>query len=227
MNVTTEGRYRVLGRPRDPDELLLVELSADAASAAGADGGSADASPFEETYDPTYLDATGYEGELAAAVDSLAAGNVVDADLTWRDGDPRFEAVSVVAETAFTFADGVTGMFEAAKQAWMVAEAENEGMNGRITRGTDGEPNGALYVFAKQSGARDLFEEFRDGVTPLEPLVRRVDVGEGSVDVPPESERPREVFVLRPLDEQFVAVYIVFDRGGMLAKTVRDTYVRD
>lgn len=228
MNVTTEGRYRVLGRPRDPDELLLVELSADAASAVGADGdGSADASPSEETYDPTYLDATGYDGELAATVDSLAAGNVVDASLTWRDGDPRFEGVSVVAETTFTFADDVTGMFEAAKGAWMVAEAENEGMNARVTRGTDGEPNGALYVFAKQSGARDLFEEFRDGVTPLEPLVRRVDVGEGSVDVPPESEHPREVFVLRPLDEPFVAVYIVFDRDGMLAKTVRDTYVRD
>jgi hypothetical protein len=220
MDLTTEGRYRVLGRPRDPDELLLVELSADASDSEG------DAPP-EESYDPTYVDATGYEGDLAATVDSLAAGNVVDADLTWRDGDPRFADLSVVAETAFTFADGVTGMFEAAKQAWMVAEAENEGMNARVTRNTDGDPNAALYVFAKQSGARDLFEEFRDGVTPLEPLVRRVDVGGGEVEMPPESEQAREVFVLRPVDEPFLAVYIVFDREGMLASTVRDTYVRD
>ncbi|MUV58784.1 hypothetical protein GJ632_18355, partial [Halogeometricum sp. CBA1124] len=62
MDLTTEGRYRVLGRPREPDELLLVELPA-----AGDDG---DADP-EEAFAPTYVDATGYEGELAETVESV------------------------------------------------------------------------------------------------------------------------------------------------------------
>ncbi|RYJ12887.1 hypothetical protein ELS19_02155 [Halogeometricum borinquense] len=237
MDLTTAGRYRVLGRPRDPEELLLVELPAD---------GMDDADP-EEAFAPTYVDATGYDDGLAAAVGSIDAGNVVDADLTWHDGTPRFDTLSVVAETTFTFADGVTGMFEAAKSTWMVAEAENEGMNARVTRSTDGDPNGALYVFAKQSGARDLFSEFRNGIMPLEPLIRRVDGHENStlmdqpadhrsaecsesgesdrIDVPPEPEQPRAVFVMRPTDEPFIVVYIVFNRDGMLAKTVRDTYV--
>jgi hypothetical protein len=219
MDLTTEGRYRVLGRPREPDELLLVELPT-----AGDDG---DADP-EEAFAPTYVDATGYEGELAETVESVAAGNVVDADLTWHDGDPRFDRLAVVAETTFAFADGVTGMFEAAKSAWMVAEAENEAMNARVTRGTDGDPNGALYVFAKQSGARDLFAEFRDGVRPLDPLVSRVETGESDrVELPSEAEQARAVFVLRPADEPFLAVYIVFDRESVLAQTVRDTYVRN
>lgn len=216
MDLTTEGRYRVLGRPRDPEELLLVELPA----------GGVDDADAEDAFAPTYVDATGYDGELAATVDALRAGNVVDADLTWRGGDPRFDRLAVVAETTFTFVDDVTGMFEAAKNAWMVAEAQNEGMNARVTRNTDGDPNGALYVFAEQPGARDLFAEFRDGVKPLDPLVRRVEVGAAD-DVPPEAEQPRAVFVMRPADEPFLAVYIVFDRDGMLAKTVRDTYVRD
>ncbi|SFR35844.1 DUF6663 family protein [Halogeometricum limi] len=228
MNLTTDGRYRVLGRPRDPDELLLVELDETDETAAGATADADTDADADEAFAPTYVDSTGYDGDLAATIDALEPGNVVDADLTWHDGDPRFTRVDVVAGTTFTFADGVTGVFEATKNAWMVAEAENEGMNARVTRGTDGDPNGALYVFAKQSGARDLFEEFRDGVTPLEPLVRRVDVGESDrIDVPPETEQPRAVFVMRPLDEPFLVVYIVFDRDGMLANTVRETYVRD
>ena len=35
---------------------------------------------------------------------------------------------------------------------------------------------------------------------------------------------PRSVFVLRPAAYDFVAVYVVFDRDGVLAQTVRDTY---
>ena len=35
---------------------------------------------------------------------------------------------------------------------------------------------------------------------------------------------PREVFVLRPPDGAFVAVYIAFEKDGLLARTVRDTY---
>ncbi|RDI71396.1 DUF6663 family protein [Halopelagius longus] len=216
MDLTTTGRYRVLGRPRDPEELLLIDVDIDAEGDAETDS-EADS----EAFGPTYVAATGYDGELGEEVASLEAGNLVDARLSWRDGDPRFESVEVVAETTFEFLDGVTGMFEAAKETWWAAEADGEAMNSRVTRDTDGEPNGALYVFAKQSGARDLFAEFKSGVTPLEPLVERANEGEERA---PEAEQPRAVFVLRPADEPFIAVYIAFRRDGMLARTVRDTY---
>ncbi|MBB6646497.1 DUF6663 family protein [Halobellus ruber] len=213
---TTEGRYRVLGRPRDPAELLLVTVDGGTDPGGGPDAGESDAA-----FEPVYVDTTGYEGDLAATVDGLHAGMLVDATLVWRDGTPRFRELDVVADTAFEFHDGVTGIFEAAKNAWMVAEADNEGMNARVTRNTDGEPNGALYVFAKQSGARDLFEEFRTGVTPLSPLVTRVDEAES---VPPEADQPRATFVLRPADEPFLVVYVAFRRDGVLAETMRTTY---
>jgi hypothetical protein len=212
MDLTTEGRYRVLGRPRDPDELLFVDVDADV-------------DPSDPTADdafaPTYVDATGYEGELAESVASLSAGNLVDATLTWHDGDPRLSAVDVVAATTFEFLDGVTGVFDAARETWNVAAADGESMHGRVTRDTDGDPNGVLYVFAKQSGARDLFEEFRSGVTPLEPLLDRADAGE---PIPPETTQPRAVFAMRPADEPFLVVYIALRRDGVLARTVRDTY---
>jgi len=226
---TTDGRYRVLGRPRDPGELLLVTVD-DGGDGDdghnGSDGGDGDSSrPGAEggggAFDPVYVDTTGYEGAVAETVAGLDAGALVDATLAWPGGDPRFVSLTVVADTVFEFYDGVTGVFEAAKNAWMVAEAENEGMNARVTRDTDGEPNGALYVFAKQSGARDLFEEFRTGVTPLSPLVTRVDQG-GSV--PAETDQPRAVFVLRPADEPFLVVYVAFRRDGVLAETMRSTY---
>jgi hypothetical protein len=224
MDLKTSGRYRVLGRPRDPDELLLVSVSDldvdPEASARSAVTDETSADP-DEAFAPTYVDTTGYDGALADAVTSLRAGTLVDATLTWSDGDPRFESFDVVAESVFEFYDGVTGIFEAAKQTWMVAEADNAAMNGRVTKNTDGEPNGALYVFAKQAGARDLFEEFRTGVTPLDPLVRRADRGES---IPPETEQARAVFVLRPADEPFLVVYVVFRRDGVLAETLRSTY---
>lgn len=213
MDLTTTGRYRVLGRPRDPDELLLIDVDIDADS--GDDADDAD----DEAFGPTYVAATGYDDELGERVASLEAGNLVDARLAWADEEPRFESVEVVAETTFEYLDGVTGMFEAAKETWWAAESEGEAMNSRVTRDTDGEPNGALYVFAKQSGARDLFEEFKSGVTPLEPLVERANEGRE-----PETEQPRAVFVLRPADEPFIVVYIAFRRDGVLARTVRDTY---
>lgn len=218
MDLTTTGRYRVLGRPRDPNELLLIDV--DAAEEPSASG-RATPDDADEVFGPTYVAATGYDGALGEAVESLDSGNLVNARLAWADGDPRFESVDVVAETTFEFLDGVTGMFEAAKETWWAAEADGEAMNSRVTRDTDGDPNGALYVFAKQSGARDLFEEFRSGVTPLEPLIARADEGEGRA---PETEQPRAVFVLRPADEPFLVVYIAFRRDGMLARTVRDTY---
>jgi len=223
MAPTTTGRYRVLGRPRDPDELLLVSVAdaADTAPPTTDDPSPAADSDAESTFDPAYVETTGYHGELAHAVDSLSAGKLIDATLAWTDGDPRFESIDVVADSVFEFYDGVTGIFEAAKQTWMVAEADNAAMHGRVTKNTDGEPNGALYVFAKQSGARDLFDEFRTGVTPVDPLVGRADEAES---VPPEVEQPRAVFVLRPVDEPFVVVYVVFRRDGVLAETIRSTY---
>lgn len=219
MTPATSGRYRVLGRPRDPTELLLVSVGTDDARTPGGtvEEGS------EPTYDPAYVETTGYEADLADDVASLAAGNLIDATLAWDDGDPRFSSVDVVAESTFEFYDDVTGIFEAAKETWMVAEADNAAMNGRVTKNTDGEPNGALYTFAKQSGARDLFEEFHTGVTPLDPLVRRANEGES---VASEREQPRAVFVLRPVDEPFLVVYVVFRRDGVLAETIRSTYER-
>ncbi|SDX64457.1 DUF6663 family protein [Halobellus clavatus] len=216
MDMTTDGRYRVLGRPRDPDELLLISVD---------DDGDHPLDAFEPTYVDTgsltdAADATA-TADIADDVDALRRGMLVDATLEWTDGDPQFAAVDVVAETVFEFYDGVTGLFEAAKETWMVAEGDNAPMNGRVTKNTDGEPNGGLYVFAKQSGAQDLFEEFRNGMRPLEPLLRRADEGES---VPPESEQPRAVFVLRPADEPFLVVYVVFRRDGVLAETMRSTY---
>jgi hypothetical protein len=220
---TTSGRYRVLGRPRDPAELLLVSVEGGDTGVDGERPGGADSSETdaEEAFAPVYVDTTGYSGGLAETIDNLHAGALVDVTLSWPDGEPRFETADIVAETTFEFYDGVTGIFEAAKETWMLAEAENEGMNSRVTKSTDGDPNGALYVFAKQAGARDLFEEFRTGVTPLDPLVRRVDEAE---PLPLEREQPRAVFVLRPADEPFLVVYVVFRRDGMLAETIRSTY---
>ncbi|WP_144906523.1 DUF6663 family protein [Halobellus captivus] len=230
MTPTTSGRYRVLGRPREPTELLLVSVGGSENTGAEDGGPPSDLtaeptfdSVSEPTFDPAYVETTGYEDDLADDVASLAAGNLIDATLAWTDGGPRFSSLDLVAESAFEFYDGVTGIFEAATETWMVAEADNAAMNGRLTRNTDGEPNGALYVFAEQSGARDLFEEFRTGVTPLDPLVRRADEGES---VPVELEQPRAVFVLRPIDEPFLVVYVVFRRDGVLAETIRSTYER-
>jgi hypothetical protein len=74
-----------------------------------------------------------------------------------------------------------------------------------------------LYVFAEQPGARDLFEEFRSGVLPLEPLLQRVEEGR-------DDDEDRAIFVLRPADEPFLVVYIVFTQDGLLDRTMRDTY---
>jgi hypothetical protein len=204
MDVTTTGRYRVLESPRGEGEYLLVDVTADES----------------DDYDPTYVTTEGYEGALAATVSDLRPGYLVSATLRWTDGEdahPRFEDLTVERRTRYEFVDGATGIFEAAREAWLEAEANNEPMNSRVTYSTDNVPNGVVYVFAKQSGARDLFEEFRSGIVPIEPLVARVNESRDDDD-------PREVFVMRPADEPFVLVYIVFSKDGLLADTVRDTY---
>jgi hypothetical protein len=193
MSATTAGRFRVLDSPREADELLLLDV---------------------DTADPTYVPTSGH-GALDERVAGLRPGYLVEATLAWTDGEPTITELAVVKRTLFTFADDVTGLFEAARETWEATVADGEAMGSQITRDTDGEPNGALYVFAEQPGAQDLFSEFADGQRPLEPLLERVNESEAG---------DHEVFVLRPADGQFVAVYIVFDKGGFLADTVRDTY---
>lgn len=203
MDLTTSGRFRVFDNPREPSSLLLVDVEPDDPDAPDA-------------YEPTSVAADGYEGDLAEAVASLEPGNVVDARLTWTNGDARFESVAVETESVVEFVDGATNLFEAATETWEATVAAGDAMNSRVTRGTDGDPNGVFYVFAEQEGARDLFEEFRTGTLPLEPLIARVNEG--------YEPGPREVFVMRPAAHPFVLVYILLQRGGMLSRTVRDTY---
>ncbi|MFB6156036.1 MAG: DUF6663 family protein [Haloferacaceae archaeon] len=203
MDLTTSGRFRVLESPRAPSKLLLVDVAPEDPEAPDA-------------YEPTVVDAAGYGEPLASTVADLEPGNVAEATLAWDAGTARFTDLSVVRRSVVAFADDVTGVFEAATETWEAAVADGAGMNSRVTYDTDGEANGVLYVFAEQSGARDVFEEFRTGALPLEPLLARVNQNHDAGE--------REVFVMRPVDHPFVLVYIALRKGGLLAETVRDTY---
>jgi hypothetical protein len=197
MEPTTAGRFRVF-EGRTADELLLVDV---------------------ETDDPTYVPTTGYESEIAEIVASLDPGNLVDATLSWPDGDPVFAEVGVATRTAFSFVDGTDEMFEAAESTFQAARASGEPMASRVTHDTDGDPNGVIYTIAKQSGERDIFDEIRSGMLTLEPFVQRLRDG--------GANPPFEVFVIRPTTEPFVVVYLVMETGGLLAETIRDTYRDD
>ncbi|ELZ87663.1 hypothetical protein C453_04899 [Haloferax elongans ATCC BAA-1513] len=214
MEVTTAGQFRVYRSPRDRDETLLLERPDDDVDWSDP----STATEAEEAFSPTYVPSDGYEGELAETVAALEPGHVVDATLAWDDGDPRFASLDILDETRFRFVGATTGLFDAAKETWRSVQDAGEAMGSRVTYSTERDPNAVLYVFAKQSGARDLFEEFRDGVLPLDPLVGRVDE---QADAP---DAPREVFVMRPLDESFVLVAIAFDKAGLFARTMRETY---
>ena len=187
---TTEGVYRVLESTRgederDDEEWLLLDV---------------------ETADPTYVP----RADLDAA-----AGNRIRARLVWPDGDPRVEEAEVLTDTRFAFTRTREPLFQDARACWRDAEAAGEAMASRVTRGTDGEPNGVVYAFAEQPGSRDLYEEFRDGGKPLDPLLARLA----------ESvEPPFEAFVVDHTDEPFVVVLLAFERDGLLAGTVRETY---
>ena len=194
MHQTTTGTYRVLESPRAPDELLLLDT---------------------ETQDPTYITTAGYEGNLTEQVADLEPGNRITATLSWAEGTPRFSAVEVETHTTVEFVDDATDIFEAARETWEEARREGAAMNSRVTKDTDGEANGVVYTFAKQSGQRDLYEEFRDGVTPLEPLIDRLTES---------ADPPFAVFVIRPVEEPFVLVVLALDAEGLFADTVRDTY---
>lgn len=214
MQPTTRGRYRVHDK-REPDEsgagdgaeFVLVELPDEPVAP--------DDPAAEDAYEPLYVAAEGYEESLADDVAALERGTVVEAELAWADGTARFTEVTVTIRSRFHFADEVEGMFEAAVDAWENARAAGEALTSQVTRSTSGDPNGALYLFADAPG-RDLFEEMRNGTVPIEPLVARVNAQQGPGE--------RAVFVLRPADYRFVAVYVVFEEDGVLANTVRDTY---
>lgn len=166
-----------------------------------------------ETYEPVV---TATEGH-SAPVSDLRPGYLIDADLDWSTAEPTVQSLSVRRPTLYVFADGIEPVFEAAQETWADARAVGDSMNSRVTRNTDNEVNGVLYVFAEDE--RDgVFESFRDGTRPLEPLVDRVNDQEGSA--------PREVFVLRPADGSFVVVTIALRKGSRFADTLRDTYDR-
>jgi len=183
----TDGPFRVLPGRTDDEWLLLEAKSAD----------------------PTYID--------RAALPDVAVGNRVDADLSFEDGEPVIESPVVESETTFRFVRTDEPVFEAAQNCFEAARAEGEAMNSRVTYSTDNEPNGVVYTFAEQPGSRDLFEEFRDGGKPLEPLVDRAAH-------PEDADPPFSVWVLDP-EASFVLVYIVLDPDGILEETMRDAYL--
>jgi hypothetical protein len=187
-----DGPYRVLASTRDRDEWLFIDPAGD----------------------PTYVPREGH-GDLTDQVSGLRPGYRVDADFEWTDGTPVVRDLEVLERTLFTFVPAADPVFEAAQSCWEAARREGAPMNSRVTYTTEGDPAGVVYVFAGQPGQRNLFEEFRDGVKPLDPLVDRLADGE---------DPPFEAFVLDAADSDYVVVYLVVEKGGMVADTVRDTY---
>ncbi|WP_232820608.1 DUF6663 family protein [Halorussus litoreus] len=181
--------YRVLGIPKR-GQLRLLDL---------------------RSFEPVVTAAEGHE----APVGELRPGYLIDAELDWSSAEPTVHSVAVRRPTLYAFADEAEPIFEAARETWTDALAADEPMNSRVTRNTDSEVNGAVYVFA-ESGPNATFEEFRDGTRPLEPLVDRVNDSDGPA--------PREVFVLRPPEEEFVVVTIALRKGGQFADALRETY---
>ena len=181
--------YRVLGVP-DAGRLRLLD---------------------RETYEPVVTADAGHD----APVDDVRPGYLIDADLDWSSTEPTVESLSVRRPTLYAFADDVDPVFEVARDAWADARAAGDAMNSRVTRNTDNEVNGVLYVFA-EGGATETFEEFREGTRPVEPLVEKANDRDGPA--------PREVFVLRPESREFVLVTIALRKGGQFADTLRDTY---
>ena len=302
MEPTTTGRFRVLDR-RPDGTILLLDLDAASDAVAAPDTASeADLRPLAVRPAVADSEADGHDSEgdghdsddvdaddtaeltLADRVAALEPGYVIEASLQWDDSEARFVDCAITNRTRIQYADGVTGIFEKARETWHDARVAGAAMNSAVTYSTGKTPNGVVYTFAKQRPPRDLFEEFRTGATPIEPLIQRVDAeherptdsdadddadpndsdddgpdnvdDDATVDVDsddrevnvapdadvddvgpdadvddidpddPEDGEPdeRAIFVLNPADEEFVVLYIVFDRDGMLAKTVRDTY---
>lgn len=195
MQATTSGEFRVLDRPHGTTtSFTLLDLS---------------------NIEPTLVESGDYNDQLAEMVSGLRPGYTIEATLTWEEGDARFAEIEVTGRTLITYAQAVSGLFEAALETIEEARREGLGVTGRPTLSTDGEPNGAVYAFAEQRGERDIFEEIRSGALPLEPLIDRLDA---------EDDVDHEIFVMRPVEHDFVIVYLVLRRDSLLADTVRDTY---
>jgi hypothetical protein len=164
--------------------------------------------------DPAYVASEGYEEPLADRVADLQPGNLVAAELSFAGERPRFADLEMLERTRFAFARGADPLFQAARECWEATRSAGEAMGSRLTRDTDGAVNGVVYTFAEQPGERDLFAEFRDGIRPLEPLLERIE----------GADPPYELFVLDP-PEPCVVVCIALQREGLLATTLRDTYL--
>jgi len=164
-----------------------------------------------ETYDPVVVSLEASTPHL----EDVQPGYLLDATLDWSAPEPPVDAVTVQRPTLYTFVDGIEPVFEVARDIWQEARASGDGMNSRVTRNTDGEANGVCYVFAEPP-LEDRLAEFREGARPLEPLVDRVNESSDTT--------PREVFVMRPADGEFVVVTIAFEKEGHFAGTLRETY---
>ncbi|MFP8956346.1 DUF6663 family protein [Natrialbaceae archaeon A-CW3] len=158
-----------------------------------------------DTADPTYVPAT--DGELAV-------GNRIHAQIEWNDDQPSLGEWDVLDRTRFHFYRTDAPVFQAAQGCFEEARQAGEAMNARVTRDTDGRPNGVVYTFADQPGQRDLFGEFRDGEKPLEPLLQRAA----------ESEAPPFSVWILDVPEPFVLVTIVLDPDGLFAETMAEMY---
>lgn len=189
MYPTTAGTFRVL-TGRDPSEWLLLEV---------------------ERADPTYIP--------SRAVPDVRAGNRIDATLRWIDDTPDVEEYTVVEPTRLRFRRTEEPIFQAAQECFEAARSDGAALNSRVTFDTDRDPNGVVYTFAEQPGRRDIYEEFQDGTTPLEPLLERAARSN-------TAEPPFSVWVLDPI-EPFVVVYVVLDPDGLLDETMGDTYGGD
>lgn len=214
------AEYRI--RSVDPERPAFVCVPLDGGAGGEGDEGaerdeSGDGGEREERGegDPVLVRADGYEGALADDVSALEPGNCIGATVEWTDGTARFSDVEVLEDSRISYVRGATGLFEVALDVMEEARREGAGVNSRTTYSTDGEPNGAVYAFADQPGERDLLAEFREGVAPLEPLLARLDEFE---------DCPHHVFVLDPLEHDFLVVYLVLRTDGVLARTVADTY---
>lgn len=186
---TAGDGFRVLpGRDERDDERLLLDV---------------------ESADPVYV-------PRSALSDDVAVGNRITADVRWADDEPVVENVTVEETTTVAFVRTDEPVFQAAQACFEEARARDEPMNSQVTYSTDNEANGVVYTFADQSGSRDLFSEFRDGLKPLEPLLARAAAADGV-------EPPFSVYVIAP-PEPFTIVYIVLEPDGLLDETVRETY---
>ncbi|WP_257297817.1 DUF6663 family protein [Haloarchaeobius sp. FL176] len=197
---TTSGRFRALASPRSDEEWVFVSLP------------EPDEDPDAHEYEPTFV-------ADSDALGDVVPGALVSATLDWEASPPTVSELAVERATRYRFVPETTNLFEAAQDAWAEAVTSGSGMNSTVLRDTDGEETGVCYVFGDSSG--ELFAGFERGTRPIEPLVLRVNRSRDDDGV------ARSVFVLDPVGDPFVAVAVAFDREGLLARTMRDTYLDD